>query len=196
MARGPAAATATTISCCGLAACSTQNCRGQYRRAAQLRSVFLWIHFRKCCHLRARALQVLGQAPPHLPRHPKDYALVIVQRAGQQVVRLGAQKVFHRIARVGARGAHWIVAPVQQHLWQWAHARITLRMRLTQRQCAVAGAVVQRHHLKVRQALRQQAVQRSAQRGACIVHWQQHRNPWHARIVQVRRVRAVHSPRC
>jgi hypothetical protein len=28
------------------------------------------------------------------------------------------------------------------------------------------------------------------------VHRQQHRNQWHARIVQARRVRAVHSPRC
>lgn len=124
MARGPAAATATRISCCGLAACSTQNCRGQYRRAVQLRSVLLRVHVQKCRHLRARALQVLGQAPRHLPRPPKDYALVIVQRAGQQ------------------------------------------------------------------------AVQRSAQRGACIVHRQQHRNQWHARIVQLRLVRAVHSPRC
>ena len=60
MARGPAAATATRISCCGLAACSTQNCHGLYRRAAQLRSVLLWIHFRKYSHLRARALQVLA----------------------------------------------------------------------------------------------------------------------------------------
>ena len=50
--------------------------------------------------------------------------------------------------------------------------------------------------LAIVQRAGQQSVQRSAQRGACIVHQQQHRNQWHARIVQARRVRAVHSPRC
>ena len=54
-------------------------------------------------------MQVLGQAPLHLPCPQTDDTLPVVQRTGRQLVRSGA------------RGVGRMVAPVQHHLRQFCH---------------------------------------------------------------------------